>query len=158
MASLTRPTQTIPVNGRMGFQMVKELWSTRSLNRPQRSLFPTASFHTTKVLLAIAYSLIFKGDWKDGMKHGHGTMTYLSGNIYQGEWKDNLKHGQGEMLWKNRNESFNGEWKFGKPNGSGIYIWKVQAVKYHQLPMFNFYQGEFLNGKRHGKGTFYYAR
>jgi hypothetical protein len=99
----------------------------------------------------------YEGDWIDGMKHGNGTMIYPSGNVFTGEWQYNLKHGRGEMLWSDRNESFDGEWKHGRPNGSGVHIWKVDAVKYHQFPMFNLYRGDFKDGKRHGTGTFYYA-
>lgn len=92
------------------------------------------------------------------MKHGHGTMTYPSGNVYTGEWRYNLKHGAGEMIWKDRGESYDGEWSHGRPNGYGVHIWRVKAVKYHQFPMFNLYRGGFKEGKRHGEGTFFYAR
>jgi hypothetical protein len=32
----------------------------------------------------------YEGNYKDGMKHGYGVMTYPNGDIYQGEWFENL--------------------------------------------------------------------
>jgi len=37
----------------------------------------------------------YKGELKDGKKHGQGTQTYDGGAKYVGEWKDGNKHGQG---------------------------------------------------------------
>ena len=37
----------------------------------------------------------YEGDWKDGKRHGQGTLTWTNGNMYEGEWKDNKKHGKG---------------------------------------------------------------
>ena len=37
----------------------------------------------------------YKGEWKDGKKHGQGILTYANGGKYEGEWKDNKKHGRG---------------------------------------------------------------
>lgn len=96
-------------------------------------------------------------DWVNGLKQGRGEMRYASGNTYTGDWVSNEKHGKGVMVWADHNESYEGEWFAGKPNGYGIHIWKLAAVKYHQFPMFNFYKGEFRDGKRDGNGVFYYA-
>ena len=30
----------------------------------------------------------YVGEWKDGKKHGKGTMTFPDGSKYVGEWKD----------------------------------------------------------------------
>lgn len=38
---------------------------------------------------------VYEGDYKDGMKDGHGVCTYASGEKYEGEWKNNKANGQG---------------------------------------------------------------
>ena len=37
----------------------------------------------------------YKGEWKDGLRHGQGTTTYANGDKYVGEYKDNMINGQG---------------------------------------------------------------
>ena len=44
----------------------------------------------------------YKGQWKEGSKHGQGEIVYCSGNTYMGQWDDNLKQGEGVMEWKAR--------------------------------------------------------
>lgn len=53
----------------------------------------------------------YKGEFKKGLPHGHGTYTYSEGNWYEGEFKDGLRNGKGKMyklgedpvyaIWKN---------------------------------------------------------
>ena len=33
---------------------------------------------------------IYSGQWKGGMRHGHGTMKWIDGASYQGEWQLNV--------------------------------------------------------------------
>ena len=40
----------------------------------------------------------YKGQWKDGMRHGFGTMVYRDGMEYEGEWKYDKKDGTGSMV------------------------------------------------------------
>jgi len=41
----------------------------------------------------------YVGEWKDGIKQGHGTFTYgkgkWEGEKYEGEFKEGYRHGQG---------------------------------------------------------------
>ena len=31
---------------------------------------------------------VFRGEFKDGKRNGHGTMTFPDGRVFEGEWKD----------------------------------------------------------------------
>ena len=60
----------------------------------------------------------YKGSFKDGKKHGRGTMTYaLTGNIYDGEWEENEHHGQGTLTELKTGNVFDGGWRHGKKHG-----------------------------------------
>jgi len=71
--------------------------------------------------------IIYKGEWRDGMCHGLGTMSFPDGSKYVGGWKVNEKHGLGTYTF-----------------GSG----HIAGDKY---------VGEFKDGKKHGLGTYTYA-
>ena len=63
----------------------------------------------------------YKGEWKDGKKHGQGKFTYGKGkgkgDEYVGEWKDGKMHGQGTQTLKDEDAGvfakFKGEWIYG---------------------------------------------
>jgi hypothetical protein len=38
---------------------------------------------------------LYRGEFKNGKRHGHGRIDYADGAYYEGEYKDDLKHGQG---------------------------------------------------------------
>lgn len=97
----------------------------------------------------------YRGGVQNGMKHGEGRIDYPNGNYYKGGWKLNKKSGYGITEWKNRGELYEGEWEDNNLNGYGTYLWFEQNRKINILV--NRYQGEFKNGKRNGKGCFYYA-
>lgn len=42
-------------------------------------------------------------------------------------------------------------------HGAGQHIWMLRRVTGSQYPLRNMYDGDFMNGLRHGYGTFYYA-
>jgi hypothetical protein len=91
-------------------------------------------------------STVYDGEWKDGMRHGQGTlsfddvgvakyeggwandkksgkgkMVYASGNWYDGDWVADVKNGSGKMMWVTSGESYEGQWVDGKPHGGGLY-------------------------------------
>ena len=45
----------------------------------------------------------YKGEMKDGNKHGTGTLTYPDGSEYIGEFKDDYKDGYGTYTFPNGN-------------------------------------------------------
>lgn len=46
---------------------------------------------------------IYKGNFKDGKRHGPGLCQFKTGAIYKGEWKDDKPHGNG-VLYSGKNE------------------------------------------------------
>ena len=34
---------------------------------------------------------VYSGSWKEGKRHGHGTMKYKNGDHYEGTWKENKR-------------------------------------------------------------------
>ena len=68
----------------------------------------------------------YKGEWKDGKKHGQGKFTYGKGkgkgDEYVGEFKSGYRNGQGKYFWSN-GDKYEGEFKDDKPNGQGTYTW-----------------------------------
>jgi len=41
----------------------------------------------------------YMGDWRGGMRHGHGTLLFRSGARYCGQWKDDKRDGVGVMCY-----------------------------------------------------------
>ena len=83
----------------------------------------------------------YKGSYKNGLKHGHGTWTHPDGDKYQGKFKSGLKRGNGVYTFKN-GEEYRGHYKRDKQHGLGQY-------KYNNGEVF---KGEFKNNIRDGQG------
>lgn len=43
----------------------------------------------------------YEGEYKDGKRHGMGTMTYPDQSKYIGQWVDNKRHGHGVYTYIN---------------------------------------------------------
>ncbi|XP_015249087.1 PREDICTED: radial spoke head 10 homolog B-like [Cyprinodon variegatus] len=99
----------------------------------------------------------YKGDWVMNRIEGWGQRRYPSGNTYTGEWRNNLKHGEGRMIWITLGQEYAGNWQNGVQNGYGTQTWLVNAKEGAEYVRDNQYEGDFLEGRRQGKGTFYYA-
>jgi hypothetical protein len=54
----------------------------------------------------------FTGDFKEGMKEGHGKMIEKDLSEYEGGWSKDLKHGEG-VLTKPSGEKVKQNWKNG---------------------------------------------
>ncbi|XP_056153551.1 radial spoke head 10 homolog B [Lampris incognitus] len=99
----------------------------------------------------------YEGEWVNNNRQGWGVRRYPSGNVYEGVWQNNSRHGDGTMRWLNLGQEYSGTWQDGAPHGEGTYTWFLRRIHGTQYPQRNEYQGEFCRGKRHGLGTFYYA-
>ncbi len=45
----------------------------------------------------------YKGEFVDGLRHGHGSMAWQDGTIYQGEWKfGQVIHAVNELNFESR--------------------------------------------------------
>ncbi|XP_074475407.1 radial spoke head 10 homolog B isoform X2 [Sebastes fasciatus] len=99
----------------------------------------------------------YKGDWVKNNREGWGVRHYPSGNIYSGEWKNNLRHGEGTMRWIKLQQQYEGMWQNGIQHGRGTHVWILRRADLSHYSQSNHYSGDFVQGQRHGQGTFYYA-
>lgn len=116
---------------------------------------------------------VYSGDWHHDTRHGRGVMTYANNDAYEGDWKEDKREGSGSMGWRHSTKHFvelyDGEWSDGKPHGRGVSTYvrplddspedSTSPVSYAPpvASVINTYRGYFVNGVRHGLGTFYYA-
>jgi hypothetical protein len=63
----------------------------------------------------------YVGEFKDGKMHGQGTYIYANGDKYVGEWKDDNYHGRGTITYAN-GEKYVGEWKYGNRYDSSLDV------------------------------------
>jgi hypothetical protein len=110
----------------------------------------------------------YVGEWKDGKRHGQGTVTQANGLKYVGEFKDDKKNGRGTVSVGGGAIEYVGEWKDDKKNGRGtltfadyVYVGEWKNNKQHGQGTLTFsdyvYVGEFKDDKQHGQGTLTYA-
>lgn len=83
------------------------------------------------------------GYWKDGAESGRSITIYKSGDCYIGEHINGKKSGYGKYIWEDGRE-YIGMWENDEQKGFGIFTWYGGR-----------YEGEWKNGKKHGKGKEY---
>ena len=109
---------------------------------------------------------IYKGEFKDGVPHGTGTLTSVEGHQYVGEFKKGIFFGQGILTLAN-GDQYVGKFREGKYNGKGTliladgnkYFGEFKDGKYDNQGTFTHsngdeYEGSFKNSEYHGQGTF----
>jgi len=119
---------------------------------------------TGKGIYVSAKGWSYEGDWVDGSFEGYGIYRFPDGSVYEGEWKNDQRHGKGKYTFAD-GSYYTGEWK----NGENIRASKtvkpaVEASKatgtktvHHSYDSGATYDGEVLNGKRHGHGIYRWA-
>ena len=111
----------------------------------------------------------YYGQTNNGEFNGTGRMVHPNGDIYQGEWKNGMAHGKG-VFCDVRGSLYEGQWVSDMQHGKGVELWDFNAIKYEGQFLegkktgkgkFWFegstYQGDFVEGKFHGKGKYYFA-
>ncbi len=93
----------------------------------------------------VYYHIIYKGQFKDGKMHGHGTMQWAEGKVYNGQWAAGKPAGQGTMRFKDGRE-YEGTWRAGQYHGQGVM----------KFPDGRVYRGDFKSGKMDGFGELVY--
>jgi hypothetical protein len=86
----------------------------------------------------------YKGNWREGKRHGKGAITYAYGTKYDGEWKNDKMHGKGNKVYSD-GSSYTGTWVNGHKHGKGSF------TSYRGI-----YEGEWKHGKREGRGKMMY--
>ena len=90
-------------------------------------------------------TIIYTGEWANGMPEGQGKATYEYGDDYEGEWVNGKHCGQGVMTYYN-GDVYEGEWENDKRNGQGKATYANGSV----------YDGNWMFGMRHGQGLMTY--
>uniref|UniRef100_A0A0G4HFC9 Uncharacterized protein n=1 Tax=Chromera velia CCMP2878 TaxID=1169474 RepID=A0A0G4HFC9_9ALVE len=85
---------------------------------------------------------LFKGEWKNVLRNGHGKETSPNGDVFEGEWKFGRRHGKGKQT-SPKGRIIEGEWRNGVRNGH------VKETSPNGVVLS---EGEWKDGKRYGKG------
>ena len=78
---------------------------------------------------------IYEGGFKDGLKHGKGTLKTKNNRSYEGEWKKDKPHGFGINTFPN-GKIYTGNFDNGKPIGNGQWLYSDGRK----------YEGTWMNG------------
>ena len=109
----------------------------------------------------------YTGQYKDGRRHGFGTMVYKNGAVYEGLWKLDLRHGYGIYIRPTggycqgefRDDQLNGSGK--EEEGANSYEGEFKDFKPHCQGVKKYadgskYEGEWLTGQWHGTGVYHW--
>lgn len=123
----------------------------------------------------------FEGVYVFGIRQGRGTYVHgINGDTYSGEWESNMKHGFGRMEYTDKTgdeEADADPKKKGQPGRDGVYLGYFNAGKRGQAELKkdvagevnpcegtytysngDTYVGQWVLGKKHGAGTYCYAK
>ena len=92
----------------------------------------------------------YEGEFKNGKKHGNGTMNWDNGK-YKGQWKENLPDGEG-IYTSVDGSAYEGSWKNGKQHGKGMFFFYNG-----DFLQGDFLQGDWKNGMKDGQGQGTYS-
>jgi hypothetical protein len=65
----------------------------------------------------------YKGDWKNNMRHGFGTLQFKNGDIYQGDFAFDKREGEGTIWFRNK-DYYSGQWSDNRRDGWGTVFSK----------------------------------
>lgn len=71
----------------------------------------------------------YEGEWVGGVRHGHGTLRYASGDVYTGGWVAGHRHGSGRLTCAN-GDCYSGGWSQDTKHGSGQYTYASKRMVY----------------------------
>jgi hypothetical protein len=96
----------------------------------------------------------YKGFYRGGKRHGHGTYKYGNGDVYEGQYEGGLPHGHGKFSFHDGN-SYEGEFIEGNIEGVGRF--SAAAGDDGTTGKFDSYLGEFEDDMYNGYGCAEYA-
>ena len=125
---------------------------------------------------------VYYGQFKYGFRHGKGKQLFLNGSLYEGTWRNDMAHGCGRLI-HNNGDAYEGEWVEDRAHGFGrythfdgnyyegpwindeltglgcevFYIEEVTPENFGTEIKNNRYEGNYINGKKHGNGRFFWA-
>eukprot|EP00071_Canis_lupus_P033795 XP_022267352.1 MORN repeat-containing protein 4 isoform X1 [Canis lupus familiaris] len=83
----------------------------------------------------------YRGEWKEGRRHGFGQLMFADGGTYLGHFENGLFNGFGVLTFSDGSR-YEGEFAQGKFNGVGVFIRHDNMT----------FEGEFKNGRVDGFG------
>ncbi|XP_072827821.1 MORN repeat-containing protein 4 isoform X2 [Vicugna pacos] len=83
----------------------------------------------------------YRGEWKEGRRHGFGQLMFADGGTYLGHFENGLFNGFGVLTFSDGSR-YEGEFAQGKFNGVGVFIRHDNMT----------FEGEFKNGRVDGLG------
>ena len=111
---------------------------------------------------------VYTGQWRDGGRSGFGRLVMATGEVYEGEWAEGERCGRGRCTFARAPEVTPPPLGFalvsahtappacrpggGTPNGSAYDV--APVVPDDEAGATDLYDGEWLNGMRHGEGRF----
>jgi radial spoke head protein 1 len=101
----------------------------------------------------------YVGDFQDGIRSGQGVYTYSSGSRYKGGWKENRKSGLGraKLVTKTEGDEENPRTLISEYHGDFLDGLKHGQGSY-RYSNGDIYSGGWLGGKKHGQGTYFFAK
>ena len=108
----------------------------------------------------------YDGEWANEKYHGHGIYHWSDGDEFDGEWKNGKRHGKGKWTYAD-GRYYTGVWENGESVSSSAIVYpsdsKAQGgtvkTKFERFEYDggDVYEGETVNGLRHGKGKYTWA-
>ena len=100
---------------------------------------PQANINLEEVNELYSNGNAYKGQKKEGMRHGRGKYIYADGSYFFGDWFKNKMTGRGSLYYADGSVEYDGEWKDDQFEGQGIL--------YGRGCDWTKYEGEFKYGK-----------
>jgi hypothetical protein len=94
---------------------------------------------------------IYEGQWKRGIRHGQGKLTFKDRSFYRGTFNEEKMDGYGVHVSApdadGNATQFEGQWKSNMRHGTGTLMDRDGSV----------YHGKFFDNRKHGQGSMQYA-
>ncbi|KAF1957428.1 DS-domain-containing protein [Byssothecium circinans] len=89
-------------------------------------------------------SQYYKGEFKNGHRHGQGYRIYHSGATYEGYFRLSLRHGDHGRYTYQNGDTYDGQWVANQQHGTGTFTETATG---------NMYMGGWKNDKKFGEGV-----
>lgn len=89
--------------------------------------------------------VVYEGELIDGVRSGHGVLTWADGSRYEGQFENGVRHGQGTLVLPT-GDVYTGAFQRDAMTGRGRLEWTNGDV----------YEGDFVDGERTGQGAYFW--
>jgi hypothetical protein len=101
---------------------------------------------------------VYKGEWKNNLKHGYGTQIWANGNKYEGEWAGGNREGHGVLWLKEKTTSAKAEEEKSSSSSSVAAASSSSkgAAAAGAKKLRRVYAGNWKNDQKDGVGVYFY--